>query len=189
MSSLNYGDHLISPRIGYEHHGIYAGDDWVIHYQGPFSGHDACQVVMSTLGAFCQEKDFIIRTHPQRLSPDHSVNRAHSRLGERSYNLLFNNCEHFVMWCIKDLHHSPQVTEAAATLLAAQVARSSLGHLTSVATAGVTGASLSSSVAGGATTAALTSLVGVSTAPAWAPLAVGAAAAYGAHKLWNWLTD
>ena len=47
MSSLHYGDHLISPRIGYEHHGIYAGDDWVIHYQGPFSGHDACQVVMS----------------------------------------------------------------------------------------------------------------------------------------------
>ena len=40
-----------------------------------------------------------------------------------------------------------------------------------------------------ATTAALTSLVGFSTAPAWAPLAVGAAAAYGAHKLWNWLTD
>ena len=119
MSSLNYGDHLISPRIGYEHHGIYAGDDWVIHYQGPFSGHDSCQVVMSTLGAFCQEKDFIIRTHPQRLSPDHSVNRAHSRLGERSYNLLFNNCEHFVMWCIKDQHHSAQVTEAAATLLAA----------------------------------------------------------------------
>ena len=115
--------------------------------------------------------------------------RAHNRLGERSYNLLFNNCEHFVMWCIKDQHHSPQVTEAAATLLAAQVARSSLGHLTSVATAGVTGASLSSSVASGATTAALTSLVGVSIAPAWAPLAVGAAAAYGAHKLWNWLTD
>ncbi|HAT1529530.1 lecithin retinol acyltransferase family protein [Aeromonas hydrophila] len=36
MSSLHYGDHLISPRIGYEHHGIYVGDDWVIHYQARF---------------------------------------------------------------------------------------------------------------------------------------------------------
>ncbi|MFM5161253.1 lecithin retinol acyltransferase family protein [Aeromonas veronii] len=29
MSTLNYGDHLISPRIGYEHHGIYVGNNCV----------------------------------------------------------------------------------------------------------------------------------------------------------------
>ncbi|WP_368176052.1 lecithin retinol acyltransferase family protein [Aeromonas sp. s1(2024)] len=185
MSSLNYGDHLISPRIGYEHHGIYVGNDWVIHYQGPFSGHDSCQVVMSTLGEFCQEKDFIIRTHPQRLSPDHSVNRAHSRLGERSYNLLFNNCEHFVMWCIKDLHHSPQVTRAAQTVIASQVVKASVGKLASTTGAGLTGAYVSSTAA----TSTAASLVALGSVPAWAPLALGAAAAYGAHKLWNWLTD
>jgi cell wall-associated NlpC family hydrolase len=28
------GDHLVSPRTGYQHHGLYLGDHQVIHYQG-----------------------------------------------------------------------------------------------------------------------------------------------------------
>ncbi|WMX36652.1 lecithin retinol acyltransferase family protein [Aeromonas caviae] len=28
------GDHLVSPRAGYQHHGLYLGDHQVIHYQG-----------------------------------------------------------------------------------------------------------------------------------------------------------
>ena len=32
-----------------------------------------------------------------------------SRLGEQSYNLLFNNCEHFATWCKTGLHRSAQM--------------------------------------------------------------------------------
>ncbi|WP_439839782.1 lecithin retinol acyltransferase family protein [Aeromonas caviae] len=30
------GDHLVSPRAGYQHHGLYLGDHQVIHYQCVF---------------------------------------------------------------------------------------------------------------------------------------------------------
>lgn len=36
--SLQRGDHLVSSRLGYSHHGLYVGNNQVIHYQGPFSG-------------------------------------------------------------------------------------------------------------------------------------------------------
>ena len=35
------------------------------------------------------------------------------------YNLQFNNCEHFVTWCIQGVHHSEQVDQAWSTVLLA----------------------------------------------------------------------
>lgn len=186
MSALNYGDHLISPRIGYEHHGIYVGNSMVIHYQGPFSGHDACQIVRSRLSQFAQGNDVRVQQHPYRhFSREEAVNRARRRLGERSYNLLFNNCEHFVQWCIEDRHHSPQVTRAAQTVIASQVVKASVGKLASTTGAGLTSAYVSSTAA----TSTAASLVALGSAPTWAPVAVGIVTAYGVHKLWGWLTD
>jgi hypothetical protein len=37
------------------------------------------------------------------------VERARSRLGERSYRLLTNNCEHFCGWALRDENRSSQV--------------------------------------------------------------------------------
>ena len=42
-------------------------------------------------------------------SPEETVERAYSRLGERSYNLLTNNCEHFAIWCKTNISESWQV--------------------------------------------------------------------------------
>lgn len=42
-------------------------------------------------------------------SPEETVSRAKSRLGERGYNLLWNNCEHYAVWCKTGLHESHQV--------------------------------------------------------------------------------
>ena len=42
-------------------------------------------------------------------SPEETVSRAKSRLGERGYNLLWNNCEHYAIWCKTGLHESHQV--------------------------------------------------------------------------------
>ena len=42
-------------------------------------------------------------------SPDETIRRARSRLGERAYNLALNNCEHFAIWCKTGLHESHQV--------------------------------------------------------------------------------
>ncbi|MGU5583238.1 lecithin retinol acyltransferase family protein [Aeromonas hydrophila] len=38
MSRFTPGDHLVTARLGYTHHGLYVGGDLVIHYQGPNHG-------------------------------------------------------------------------------------------------------------------------------------------------------
>ncbi len=42
-------------------------------------------------------------------SPEKTIERAKSRLGEGSYNLLINNCEHFAIWCKTGIQESYQV--------------------------------------------------------------------------------
>lgn len=44
-------------------------------------------------------------------SPEETVARAYSRLGERNYNLLTNNCEHFAIWCKTNISESWQVKD------------------------------------------------------------------------------
>lgn len=41
-----------------------------------------------------------------------AVNRAISRIGERAYNYMTNNCEHFKNWVHRGEHNSPQVNNA-----------------------------------------------------------------------------
>ena len=42
-------------------------------------------------------------------SPEETVKRAESQLGEGNYNLVFNNCEHFAVWCKTGVKESTQV--------------------------------------------------------------------------------
>lgn len=42
-------------------------------------------------------------------SPEETVRRAKSRMGENEYNLVFNNCEHFAIWCKTGISESHQV--------------------------------------------------------------------------------
>ena len=35
-----------------------------------------------------------------KYSENEIVRRAYSRIGEKGYYLIFNNCEHFARWCI-----------------------------------------------------------------------------------------
>lgn len=44
-------------------------------------------------------------------SPDETVERAQSRIGEESYSLPFNNCEHFAIWCKTGVKESHQVNQ------------------------------------------------------------------------------
>ncbi|WP_102348274.1 lecithin retinol acyltransferase family protein [Bacillus sp. Marseille-P3661] len=45
-------------------------------------------------------------------SPSETVQRAKSKIGCNGYNLAFNNCEHFAIWCKTGLHKSYQVEGA-----------------------------------------------------------------------------
>ena len=44
-------------------------------------------------------------------TPEETVARAKSRVGETHYNLLTNNCEHFAIWCKTGVSESMQISE------------------------------------------------------------------------------
>jgi hypothetical protein len=106
------GTHLISRRNWYTHHGIYAGDGRVVHYAGHFRGLSAGPVEEISLAEFAGPFGYRIKSGQRRqFTREGVVRRARSRIGERSYHVLFNNCEHFCVWCVCGENWSAQ-TEA-----------------------------------------------------------------------------
>ena len=50
-------------------------------------------------------------------SPEETVVRALSRLGEDKYSLVLNNCEHFAIWCKTGVSESLQVDRVISKML------------------------------------------------------------------------
>lgn len=131
------GDHLISPRIGYTHHGISAGEGRVIHYSGLYDGRAQRVVEEVRLTEFEREFGFSIRERPDALfSKPEIVGRARGRLGEELYDLAANNCEHFVEWCITGDQHSRQVSGVATVGTAVATSMVGLATRSAVAAGG-----------------------------------------------------
>lgn len=108
--NLPIGAHLVTQRRGYEHHGIYVGNDRVVHYAGFASSVNRGPVEEVTLECFTAGHSLSIRATPSaRYAGDEAVRRARSRLGENDYRLLTNNCEHFCAWCLIGESRSEQV--------------------------------------------------------------------------------
>ena len=101
--------HIISPRTFYDHHGIYIGNGRVIHYAGLANGPWPGPVEETSLDRFAQGRVLKIRRDPCCFDCTEVVARARSRLGERRYRVLTNNCEHFCSWVLCGDHHSQQV--------------------------------------------------------------------------------
>ena len=90
----------------YEHHGISCGDGTVIHY---YKGDGEPVIERTTLETFARGTPIYTRQAPIAYIPDVVVERAESRLGERRYDLLTNNCEHFANWCKTGQNTSQQL--------------------------------------------------------------------------------
>ncbi|MDD6134689.1 MAG: lecithin retinol acyltransferase family protein [Selenomonadaceae bacterium] len=130
MTAIKPGDILYVKRTGYRHFGIYAGNQQVIHYYkeknplvsdgiisettlADFQGvSDTIYVLNSTTPSGPPLFDWIVRRllgdDIELFSPEETVMRARSKLGERGYNLLLNNCEHFALWCKTGIAQSAQ---------------------------------------------------------------------------------
>jgi cell wall-associated NlpC family hydrolase len=119
VSMYHPGDILCINRGIYKHYGIYAGNSKVIHYSainGDFGTN--ISVYETSFEQFRKDGKCEIYEIPKNISirqysPEETLRRARSRLGEKSYNLLFNNCEHFALWCKTGISLSRQVTHAA----------------------------------------------------------------------------
>ncbi len=113
---LKIGDIIGINRITYLHFGIYIGDNRVIHYQGDGDIGINNYVIETSMSEFMngqtqyfaldfehineEVKDkFGINRFDKIYSGWETVERAKSKLFEKNYNLIFNNCEHFASWC------------------------------------------------------------------------------------------
>ncbi len=105
------GSHLISPRRGYMHHGIYVGDGKVVHYAGGLArGQFRGRIEEVSLVQFACGRS--VRSRSSDLPgfvPQEVIRRARSRVGENRYRILRNNCEHFCEWCLRGESRSYQV--------------------------------------------------------------------------------
>ncbi|NEO18615.1 MULTISPECIES: lecithin retinol acyltransferase family protein [unclassified Moorena] len=91
----------------YQHHGIDCGDGSVIHYRKKTETIERNSMATFALG----ETKIYVKQYSVCLIPDVVIRRAESRLGERQYNLIFNNCEHFANWCKTGKNESQQVKD------------------------------------------------------------------------------
>ena len=104
------GTHLVTDRTVYTHHGIYVGDGRVVHYAGLANGLESGPVEEVSLEQFANGERVFAAAHSSRSFSDAEiVARARSRLGEKMYDILRNNCEHFSQWCVTGRRRSWQV--------------------------------------------------------------------------------
>lgn len=123
---FSLGAHLITPRCGYTHHGIYVGRGRVVHYAGwsraALTRRPVEEVSLTQFAGDCGVA--VVAESPLAFAPTDVVTRARSRLGEDRYRLTTNNCEHFCHWCRSGRNASEQVdrllgwASAASSLLA-----------------------------------------------------------------------
>ena len=107
------GAHLITPFLGYTHHGIFVGDGKVVHYGALLYDIIRKPVEEVTLAAFAEGRAVYVVSHAEaQFEAREVIRRARTRLGEKRYRLLTNNCEHFVEWCLHDRHRSLEVETA-----------------------------------------------------------------------------
>lgn len=90
----------------YEHHGIDCGDGSVIHYS---KAEPEAEVRRTSIHAFAMGSPVMQKPQPLSFVADVVIQRAESRLGERRYDLFFNNCEHFANWCKTGRSESEQL--------------------------------------------------------------------------------
>lgn len=116
------GDHICVERLGglYTHHGIYIGDDTVIHFAPPADieilDWENAKVSSTSLSEFLQGGKIKVKVFSEAekatLYPvEQIINNARSSLGSGNYHLIFNNCEHFANACTLGMYRSPQVAE------------------------------------------------------------------------------
>ena len=109
------GAHMVTPRRGYTHHGIYVGGGRIVQYGGLSWRLRRGPVEEVSLSQFSQGRPVWVRVVGSHWFDQHEVvRRARLRLGEDRYSVLTNNCEHFCEWCVRGEHRSYQVDDRIA---------------------------------------------------------------------------
>ena len=138
FSQLHKGDHIAIERFDgvYSHHAIVEDveteNDTINVIEYSFCVKENLQDVNKPWspekakvmrGKYRLKDGLFLIKHKKCLPADTVVLRARRRLGERKYNLLHNNCEHFALWCKTGISSSGQVKKHIFFMVAAQFGR------------------------------------------------------------------
>lgn len=112
-----FGDQIRVNRGIYYHHAIYASDDCVIQFGtsvGMEISPENATVMITSLVEFARGEEVEVREYSNQekqmlRKPTDIVNYALSCLGNKGYNLITNNCEHFSYECAFGKKYSEQV--------------------------------------------------------------------------------
>lgn len=115
---------LIEPKMGdiirvsigknMHHYGIYVSDSEVIQYGNGndiFNSKENVVVNVTTIDSFLNGKFLEVREYSfleklKKNSKEKIIDLARARIGEAKYDILNNNCEHFVNECVFNKHES-----------------------------------------------------------------------------------
>lgn len=108
------GDHIKVKRIQglYYHHGIDIGNNTVIHYTGEPGKKSDASIKRTSMEEFLNGGEFEIVRYSECLDNETVILRAAQLVGERNYDIFFNNCEHFATYCKLGKSKSEQVKDA-----------------------------------------------------------------------------
>lgn len=110
---------IIRVRLGsIYHYGIFVSSDEVIAFGLPPTAEnlgdpESIKVLATDIDVFAcgrqiEVAELSLRERLSRRSPEKAVALARSRIGEGGYNLIHNNCEHFVNEVVFDRSESSQ---------------------------------------------------------------------------------
>ncbi|XP_025091124.1 HRAS-like suppressor 3 [Pomacea canaliculata] len=116
---MHQGDLIEIPRLHigpwsfYSHWTVYIGNKLVIHKGHITNGKKGSEVRIQSLHKFAG-KGKIVKNNSldKKMRPFHPetiLTRALSKIGDDSYNIFTNNCEHFATWCRYGIPVSEQV--------------------------------------------------------------------------------
>lgn len=107
---------IIRVSIGHDmhHYGIYVSDLEIIQYGSAtdiFKPKEEVLVTISSIeeflnGKFLEVREYTLKEKLLKNKSNKIIELARRRIGEAKYDLLNNNCEHFVNECVFNKHES-----------------------------------------------------------------------------------
>lgn len=124
MKTPRFGDIVRVEAGQFYHYGIYVSDDEIIQFgPTPDAAHSlldrdirVCTSDMNGFlkGGFLEVASFTLKERLKAASPKEVVERARREIGTGGYEILSNNCEHFVNNCVFGKKSSEQVDSVRA---------------------------------------------------------------------------
>ena len=119
-----YSDQIRVNRGMYYHYGIYENDDTVYQFASPkgseISEETATINIISLKdflkGGTLEVRDYTEEELKRRKKPEEIIQYAKDHLGEKGYNLINNNCEHFANRATFGVSESSQVNNILSIL-------------------------------------------------------------------------